>query len=111
MQFKLKFGRHILFDVQAKYVMETVLSSRDSHIDIELTRTRMYVVDGHCTDLDVPSFYPFSSHGGTLSFNTLNINSHASWFTDKPEGKDLPVLCVQQLEKDTIFIGLERILT
>jgi len=45
---------------------------------------------------------------GTLIFNTLNLNSQASWFTDKPEGKDLPVLCVQQLEKDTIFVGLDR---
>ena len=30
---------------------------------------------------------------------------------DKPEGKELPVLCVQQLEKDTIFVGLDRILS
>ena len=44
-------------------------------------------------------------------FDTLNLNSQASWFIDKPEGKDLPVLCVQQLEKDTIFIGMDRILT
>jgi len=56
-------------------------------------------------------FCPFSSLDGTLIFNTLNLNSQASWFTHKQEGKDLPVLCVQHLEKDTIFIGLDRILT
>ena len=32
----------------------------------------------------------------------------ANWYTDKPEGKDLPILSLQQLEKDTLFIGLER---
>ena len=53
----------------------------------------------------------FTSPEGSLIFDTLNLNSQASWFIDKPEGKDLPVLCVQQLEKDTIFIGLDRILT
>ena len=56
-------------------------------------------------------FCPFSSLDGRLVFNTLNLNSQASQFVDKPEGKELPVLCVQQLEKDTIFVGLDRILS
>ena len=27
---------------------------------------------------------------------------------EPPESKEVPVLCLQQLEKDTIFLGLER---
>ncbi|CAI8010512.1 Mitogen-activated protein kinase kinase kinase kinase 5, partial [Geodia barretti] len=45
---------------------------------------------------------------GTTLFDTLNLNSQASWYADQPDGKSLRVLCLQQLEKDTIFIGLER---
>ena len=45
----------------------------------------------------------------SVIFDTLNLNSQASWFTDKPEGKPVNILCLQQLEKDTIFIGMERI--
>lgn len=44
----------------------------------------------------------------SVIFDTLNLNSQASWFTDKPEGKPVNILCLQQLEKDTIFIGMER---
>ena len=52
----------------------------------------------------------FSSADETILFETLNLNSQASWYSDKPEGRPLNVLCLQQLEKDTIFIGMERIL-
>jgi [mitogen-activated protein kinase] kinase 5 len=48
------------------------------------------------------------SPDGTTLFDTLNLNSQASWYADQPDGKSLHVLCLQQLEKDTIFIGLER---
>ena len=44
----------------------------------------------------------------TLYFETINLNTQANWQTDKPEGKDLPILSLQQLEKDTFFIGLEH---
>ena len=44
----------------------------------------------------------------TLYFETINLNTQANWYTDKPEGKDLPILSLQQLEKDTFFIGLEH---
>ena len=44
----------------------------------------------------------------TLYFETINLNTQANWYTDKPEGKDLPILSFQQLEKDTFFIGLEH---
>ena len=50
------------------------------------------------------------SADGTNLFETLNLNSQASWYTEQPEGKALHVLCLQQLEKDTIFIGMDRIL-
>lgn len=49
---------------------------------------------------------------GKLIFNTMNLNTQASWYTDeKPEGRDLNVLCLQQLERDTFFVGIDRILT
>ena len=44
----------------------------------------------------------------TLYFETINLNTQANWQTDKPEGKDLPILSLQQLEKDTFFIGLQH---
>ena len=66
--------------------------------------------------LHLPPFFlplfdlsPFPSPEGTTLFDTLNLNSQASWYADQPDGKSLHVLCLQQLEKDTIFIGLERI--
>ena len=44
-------------------------------------------------------------------FNTMNLNTQASWYTDeKPEGRDISVLCLQQLEKNTFFVGFDRIL-
>lgn len=58
--------------------------------------------------------YPIVCYGvkeapdGSVLFDTMNLNSQASWFTDKPEGKELPVLTLQQLERDTIFIGIDR---
>ena len=47
-----------------------------------------------------------------MVFDTMNLNTQANWYTDQPatECKEVPVLCLQQLEKDTIFLGLERIL-
>ncbi len=48
----------------------------------------------------------------SVVFETVNLNSGANWFTDVPDsqdGKQLPVLSMQQLEKDTIFIGVDRI--
>ena len=49
---------------------------------------------------------------GNVVFDTMNLNTQANWYTDQPaiECKEVPVLCLQQLEKDTIFLGLERIL-
>ena len=48
---------------------------------------------------------------GNVIFDTMNLNTQANWYTDQPaECKEVPVLCLQQLEKDTIFLGLERIL-
>ena len=52
-----------------------------------------------------------SRKDGNIIFDTLNLNTQANWYTDEPECKEVPVLCLQQLEKDTIFLGLERILT
>lgn len=48
------------------------------------------------------------SPDGTVLFETLNLNSQASWYSDQPEGRPLNILCLQQLEKDTIFVGMER---
>ena len=52
------------------------------------------------------------STDGNVVFDTMNLNTQANWYTDQPavECKEVPVLCLQQLEKDTIFLGLERIL-
>ena len=51
------------------------------------------------------------SKDGNIIFDTLNLNTQANWYTDDPpESSEVPVLCLQQLEKDTIFLGLERIL-
>ncbi len=44
----------------------------------------------------------------SLYFETINLNTQANWYTDKPDGKDLPILSLQQLEKDTFFVGLEH---
>ena len=44
----------------------------------------------------------------TLYFETINLNTQENWQTEKPEGKDLPILSLQQLEMDTFFIGLEH---
>ena len=57
-----------------------------------------------------PSLPLSLSPDGTLLFEALNLNSQASWYSDQPEGRPLNVLCLQQLEKDTIFIGMDRIL-
>lgn len=47
---------------------------------------------------------------GNLIFDTVNLNTQASWYTEeKPEGRDVNLLCLQQLEKDTFFIGVDRI--
>jgi hypothetical protein len=49
---------------------------------------------------------------GNVVFDTMNLNAQADRYTDQPavECKQVPVLCLQQLEKDTIYLGLERIL-
>ncbi len=44
----------------------------------------------------------------SLHFETINLNTQANWYTDKPDGKDLPILSLLQLEKDTFFVGLEH---
>ena len=51
----------------------------------------------------------FYSDDGTILFDTLNLNSQASWYSDQPEGRPLNMLCLHQLEKDTVFIGMDRI--
>lgn len=65
---------------------------------MQLTRTLHYPCEFHRKD-------------GNIIFETLNLNTQANWYTDDPpESSAVPVLCLQQLEKDTIFLGLERIL-
>ena len=40
----------------------------------------------------------------------MNLNSGSNWFTDSnPEATPCSVLCLQQLEKDTIFVGTDRV--
>ena len=49
---------------------------------------------------------------GRLLFDTMNLNTQACWYTaDKPASRDLDVLCLQQLEKNTFFVGSDRILS
>ena len=66
----------------------------------------MCVVSKHLVYLSL------SRTDGNVVFDTMNLNTQANWYTDQPaiECKEVPVLCLQQLEKDTIFLGLERIL-
>jgi hypothetical protein len=49
---------------------------------------------------------------GNVVFDAMNLNTPDNWYPDQPiiECKEVPVLCLQQLEKNTIFLGLERIL-
>ena len=45
-----------------------------------------------------------------MIFDTYNLNTQASWYTDQPEGKEVNILCLQQLEKNTFFVGMGSIL-
>ena len=44
-----------------------------------------------------------------MIFDTYNLNTQASWYTDQPEGREVNVHCLQQLEKNTFFVGIGRI--
>lgn len=69
-----------------------------------------YIPEQLCIVYDYSSHSCFCSAGGRLIFDTMNLNTQASWYTDdKPEGRDANVLCLQQLERDTFFIGIDRI--
>ena len=47
---------------------------------------------------------------GNVVFNTINLNSTSNWYNDGYENKELEVLSLQQLEKDSIFVATESIL-
>lgn len=62
------------------------------------------------------AFFSYISHfttdspSGSVSFDILNLNSGSNWFTESnPEATPCSVLCLQQLEKDTIFVGTDRV--
>ena len=47
---------------------------------------------------------------GSVVFNTINLNSTSNWYNDGFENRDVEILSLQQLEKDTIFVATESIL-
>lgn len=54
----------------------------------------------------------FCSTDGQYIFDTLNLNTQASWNTEdkREEGVEISILELQQVEKNTFFIGTDRIL-
>ena len=55
------------------------------------------------------TFFPYViSADSSIYFESINLNTASNWYTDKPDGKDLSILSLQQLEKDTFFVGLEH---
>ena len=51
------------------------------------------------------------SNGSVIFSETVNLNTGDNLFNEPVHAdRDLPVLHMQQLEKDTIFIGVDRIL-
>ena len=46
---------------------------------------------------------------GSVCFDNVNLNSGTNWFDSNPEVAPCSVLCLQQLEKDTIFVGTDRV--
>lgn len=45
-----------------------------------------------------------------LKFDTINLNSASSWFTENERSSEdaLPVVCVSQIEKDTVLVCYDR---
>ncbi|XP_064394786.1 mitogen-activated protein kinase kinase kinase kinase 5-like [Halichondria panicea] len=64
--------------------------------------------------IDDKEEYPSVCYGikiladSSIYFESINLNTASNWYTDKPDGKDLSILSLQQLEKDTFFVGLEH---
>lgn len=54
-------------------------------------------------------FFSTDSSSGSVCFDNVNLNSGTNWFDSNPEVAPCSVLCLQQLEKDTIFVGTDRV--
>ena len=72
----------------------------------------MYVTFKHPVHVLHTECSSLSRADGNVVFDTMNLNTQANLCTDQSavECKEVSVLCLQQLEKDTVFLGLERIL-
>ena len=68
----------------------------------------------NCLPLHISSMQPLvlclCRQVGGVVFNTINLNSTSNWYNDGYENRELEILSLQQLEKDTIFVATESIL-